>query len=161
MEFAFNITGIILTGLGRDATLTGRTGLWQDAINMGTNPFIGVGFESFWLGDRMAYFWDKHWMKPTEIHNGYLETYLNFGMIGLSILIMVIIKGFKNISNKLASDMNDGRLMFAYFMVILIFNITESAFQPMTQTGFILLMLAFKTSSSDIISKKQVTNQYL
>lgn len=161
MEFAFNITSIILAGLGRDATLTGRTDLWNDALAMKTNPFIGVGFEAFWLGDRLAFFWDKHWMHPTEIHNGYLETYLNFGIIGLSILIMVIIKGFKNISNTLASNMNDGRLMLAYFVIILIFNITESAFQPMTQTGFILLMIALNTRSSDIISKKQVTNQYL
>jgi exopolysaccharide production protein ExoQ len=140
MEFAFNITSIILAGLGRDATLTGRTDLWNDALAMKTNPFIGVGFEAFWLGDRLAFFWDKHWMHPTEIHNGYLETYLSFGIIGVFILITVVISGYKKITNKFVSNFKHARLFFTYYVIILIFNITESAFQPMHLIGFIFLL---------------------
>jgi O-antigen ligase len=68
---------------GRETTLTGRTELWNDLLAMGTNPWVGTGFESFFLGPRLDILWAKHWWRPNEAHNGYLETYLSwFGADG-------------------------------------------------------------------------------
>src|SRR5207244_7297359 len=51
-------TGAGLTEyMGRDSTLTGRTDLWRLVLGMTADPFVGTGFESFWLGDRL----DKMW----------------------------------------------------------------------------------------------------
>src|SRR5437773_10041835 len=36
--------------LGRDDTLTGRTEIWGKVIRMTTNPLMGGGYSSFWLG---------------------------------------------------------------------------------------------------------------
>ncbi len=40
--------------LGRNPTLTGRTEIWAAVIPMAPNPLVGAGFESFWLGPRVA-----------------------------------------------------------------------------------------------------------
>ena len=47
-----NVTGL-LEILGRDASLTGRTEIWQEALALDRNPILGAGFESFWLGPRL------------------------------------------------------------------------------------------------------------
>ena len=36
---------------GRTTTLTGRTDLWKVLLSMDTHPWLGAGFESFWLGN--------------------------------------------------------------------------------------------------------------
>jgi len=38
--------------LGRDSTLTGRNEIWKAVLAEKTNPLIGTGFYSFWLGGR-------------------------------------------------------------------------------------------------------------
>ncbi len=58
-EITFGISGYLITALGRDATLTGRTELWQQLFGFHTNPIFGVGFESFWLGDRTRKFEER------------------------------------------------------------------------------------------------------
>ena len=41
-----------IQALGRDSSLTGRTELWGELMRFRLNPWLGTGFESFWLGDR-------------------------------------------------------------------------------------------------------------
>ena len=82
---AFDMKGLIFSSLGREATLTGRTEVWEQVLNEDTNPLIGTGYESFWLGDRLTRFWQEHWWKPNQAHNGYLEVYLNLGMVSLGL----------------------------------------------------------------------------
>ena len=73
--------------LGKDPTLTDRTLLWAELLKVDINPLFGTGFESFWLGERFRSFTASHWWAPNEAHNGYLETYLNLGLVGLFLLI--------------------------------------------------------------------------
>jgi len=94
-ELAFGISGRFSESLGRGSNLTGRTELWAHCLEFQSNPIFGAGFDSFWLGERrerIAEFYN-HW-SPGGSHNGYLETYLNLGLIGLCILIGLIIATF-------------------------------------------------------------------
>ena len=74
--------------MGRDSTLTGRTEIWTHVLWVAGNPLLGTGFESFWLGDRLANVWS---IMPgiQEAHNGYLEVYLNLGWIGVTLLAVI------------------------------------------------------------------------
>src|SRR6266404_2502224 len=74
-ELAFGISGRLSEALGRTSTLSGRTELWEDLLKLDTNPILGAGFESFWLGERLQRVADIYWWHPNEAHNGYLETY--------------------------------------------------------------------------------------
>ncbi len=48
---------------------------------MKTNPLLGTGYESFWLGPRLQWFWQHAGLGHiNEAHNGYLEVYLNLGI---------------------------------------------------------------------------------
>src|SRR5436309_6376012 len=49
----------LVEAMGRDATLSGRTILWEELLRTNTDPWFGTGFESFWLGERAKWFWTK------------------------------------------------------------------------------------------------------
>src|SRR5438132_8108506 len=85
-DSVFGISDAILVALGRDATLTGRTELWNDVLTFRVNPLFGAGFESFWLGERLESLWQKHPWRPNQAHSGYLEMYLNLGYIGVALM---------------------------------------------------------------------------
>lgn len=142
IQSLFDITGMVIASLGRDTTLTGRTELWDDILAMHTNPFIGVGYGSFWLGDKRDVLWGKYWWRPTEAHNGYIEIYLEVGLIGLFILGCVIVSVFKNISKSLITQFEYGRLRIALLAVIVFYNITESAFRVDLLMYFIFLLVS-------------------
>ena len=72
----------------RDVTLSGRTTIWGAAVLMGMDrPWIGHGFNAFWLGDvgpsgevRRVAGWDV-----PGAHNGFLEIWLDLGLVGLAL----------------------------------------------------------------------------
>jgi len=143
-SFAVLFLGIgsgALTHMGRNSTLTGRTDIWAALFTVPINPMLGTGFESFWLGDRLAYLWSIPIVYGiTEAHNGYLEMYLNLGYVGVVLLAVMIWTGFRKITLLLQSNPGEGRLCFGYFLIALIYNFTEAGFRStdLIWIGFIL-----------------------
>lgn len=82
--------GIILNLLGRDATLTGRTDIWSVLAGaIADRPQLGYGYGAFWQLDSMPAYRVRaatEWLVPTA-HNGWLETALSVGLIGLGLLM--------------------------------------------------------------------------
>lgn len=145
LQYGFDVTQIIVSNLGRDETLTGRTDIWKEALAMVTSPLNGVGFESFWMGNRLERFVEKFGPFGKEVHNGYIEIYLDLGLIGVSLLIAVIINAFKAVVAELKSDYDYGKLFMTFWIIAILYNITESAFRPMQLMGFIFFLIAIKT----------------
>jgi exopolysaccharide production protein ExoQ len=143
-EWLFGITEGLLALLGRDPTLTDRTILWQDLVSMVNNPLIGTGYNGFWLGERMGKLWERWWWHPTQSHNGYLETYLELGLIGLICLVSLIVVSYKNVTKKLLYDFEVGRLEMTFFVVALLYNFTESAFKGLHLMWFVFLLTVVK-----------------
>jgi O-antigen ligase len=135
---------IDVSALGRDATLTGRVPLWKEVIDMHTDPFFGTGYESFWLGDRLAKMSERHWWHPSGAHNGYLETYLNLGWIGIFFLTGIIVSTFRKNTKELMPDSDFGRFQIAFFIMVLIYNVTESGFKGTILIWFIFLLIAVR-----------------
>jgi exopolysaccharide production protein ExoQ len=129
LEFGFNITDVLAEALGRDATLTDRTDLWQALRSANTSVLLGSGYESFWLGDRLLALWSHFGFKPNQAHNGYLEVYLNLGVIGLSFLVVFLIDSYRRIWSMFSSKPNFGSLSLAVWTIILLYNVTEAAFR--------------------------------
>lgn len=127
--FAVFIAPDVLSIVGRDPTLTGRTEIWNRALGMVGNPLLGTGFESFWLGPRLQSMWRMYWWHPNEAHNGYLEVYLNLGWIGVALLAVLLAWGYRNVISAFKEDPNVGRLRLAYFVAAVIYNLTEAAFR--------------------------------
>src|SRR5439155_10886726 len=93
-ELAFGILGRFSESLGRGSGMSGRRGLWTALLGMHTNPILGTGFESFWLGKRPLQLEGIFFFIPNEAHNGYLETYLTLGLVGVFLLVVLFVATF-------------------------------------------------------------------
>lgn len=129
LDFLFGIGESIVSGLGRDMTLTGRVEIWNEVISMSENTLFGSGHESFWLGQRAQRMWDKYYWRPNQAHNGYIEMYLHLGMVGLMLLLVMMFTGYKNILLKMISDHTLGSLKMTFFLTALLYNFAEAAFK--------------------------------
>ena len=117
--------------LGWDPTLTDRTQLWADAIALQLQPIAGMGFESFWLGARLDLPLSKCWWRPNQAHSGYIEIYLNRGLVGLFLFFALIISTFRKAAAGLTSesDFDFSRLRLAFLFALLSHNYTEATFK--------------------------------
>jgi O-antigen ligase len=132
---------LIVEGLGREMTLTDRTLLWADILKLVDNPLIGTGYDSFWLGERLTILWSKWWFQPNETHNGYIDIYIDLGIIGLLIMAGVIFSAYKNIRRTLLHDYDFGKVSMVYFVMFLLYNITEASLK--LRNGMFLIFLLF------------------
>src|SRR6266581_3098608 len=129
LGFFFNLDSGVAEVLGRDTTLTGRTSLWAELLRSDVDRLFGAGFESFWLGERVEQFWRKYWWHPNQAHNGYLEIFLNLGWIGVALLGVVMVWGYRNVVGSFRLDSETARLRLAYFAAGAVYNLTEAAFK--------------------------------
>jgi O-antigen ligase len=114
--------------LGRDPTLTGRTEIWKDLLIFDYNWILGTGYESFWLGERLIQVWTEAGY-ITQAHNGYLEIYLNLGIVGLFILVGMLISSYRRICRSFTHSPVLAPLVLASWTLMLFYNITEAAFK--------------------------------
>lgn len=126
LDYSFELKNSAISLLGRRPDLTTRIPMWPDLISMVRNPVIGFGFESFWLGERLKYV-QETW-GVFQAHNGYIETYLNLGGVGVGLLILWITIGYKKIYSCLMSDYSVGVLRFCLLTVVCVYNFTEATF---------------------------------
>jgi exopolysaccharide production protein ExoQ len=136
------VGGGALKTMGRNPTLTGRTDMWDVLLTVPINPILGTGFESFWLGKRLAYLWTFPIVDGiTEAHNGYLEVYLNLGWVGVMALMGLLWAGYKNVLRLLDRDPEAGQLRLGYFVIAVVYNFTEAAIRS-TDLVWIAFILA-------------------
>ncbi len=140
----YYIPGLIdsLAGiLGRNITLTGRTDLWKELLAQPINPLLGSGFQSFWQTPEAARLGEKYYFIPNQAHNGYLEVYIQTGLIGLFLLLATIIVTGKQIKNGILMENPLSRFFFPFYFLILVSNWTEATFNKMSVLWFILMMI--------------------
>jgi len=129
-ELGFNISNAIIRILGRDPSLTNRSMVWRVFLGTGTNPIVGTGFGSFWTTARMEYFASLE-IGATQAHNGYLETYLNLGIIGVLFFLALLIRSFRTLAEGLADRFAFNQFRLAYLAVFAFYNWTEAVFTVM------------------------------
>jgi len=149
----FQSSGGLIASLGRNPTLTGRTTVWPGLINLVPNPLVGVGYENFWLGPRL----DKVWvitqgLKINEAHSGYVELLLTLGWIGMALMGVLIVTGYRHVMAAYRRDPDIGGLRIAWFLAPLITGFTEAAFRMMCIT-WIVFLLATASSRWDAARK--------
>ena len=154
-EWAFGIYANVIQLLGKDPTLTDRTLLWADLLKVKINPLFGAGFESFWLGERFRNFAASRWWAPNQAHNGYLETYLNLGLVGLLLLIAWLIATFWKGRRELFSNFQFGRFRLGFLMAVIAYNWTEAAFKNISVIWFIFCLIALDYSQPESDSYEQ------
>lgn len=127
--------------LGRNETLTGRTDIWTMLWHWDINPVVGTGFEGFWLGDRREAVQDLY-PGLNEAHNGYLETYLNLGIVGVVITAAMLLATYGKCRRELLHNFEWGRFRMAYLFSFIVYNWTEASFRLNAFPFFIFFLVA-------------------
>jgi exopolysaccharide production protein ExoQ len=155
-----SVFGYLVTKFGRDITLTDRTYIWHDVYQAASrNPLLGVGYGGFWIGRLANIPWNASmtW-ELGQAHSGYIDTYLQLGLIGVFILAgMLITKIFKFIG---ALDEAFDFTCFRITMIITIMfvNVTETAFLRGDHHLWFILQLCVWMVPSAIPSVKPMVN---
>jgi O-antigen ligase len=131
--------GGVLGMMGRDSSLTGRTAIWQKILAIADHPWLGTGYESFWLGDRLRTI-AATYHGINQAHNGYIEIFLNLGWIGVLLLGVVLATGYRNIVVAFRRDRGAAQLRLAYFVVGIVMNFTEASFKMMSPVWLLFLL---------------------
>ncbi len=138
--------------LGRQSNLSGRTEIWAAVIPAAPNRLIGAGFESFWISPSVEKFrrglvgWWQGGEGLNEAHNGYIEVYLNLGWIGVCLISLILISGYRRAVAAFRLNPSIGGLMLAYITTSAVYGITEAGFR-MLDPIWIFLLLAVVTAS--------------
>jgi len=135
-----DIRSATISAASRDPTLSDRANLWAAVLAVPINPWIGTGWDNFWLGDRIVPIWERWQWQPRSAHNGYLEIYLYLGLAGIVLLLFVLLWIYKKSTALLVYDFEYGYLSLSFFIITLFYNYTESGFHRMHPMWFFLLL---------------------
>jgi len=141
----FNPGGGLVQSLGKDPGLTGRRDIWALVLGLHTNPLIGTGFETFWLGSRLEFMLNALVNLPiNEAHNGWIEVYLNLGWVGLCFIALLIVTGYKRIISHIRQDPEKGCLFLGFLLCALFYSFSEAGFRFGTVSWFFLLLVIIR-----------------
>lgn len=123
--------------LGRDSTLTGRTQIWRALVPYAQKKLIfGHGFGGFWTTSLVEQI-------SISSHNGYLDTILHLGLIGLIgfsiFLVSFILKCYK----LMGSAWDITILFISIIFMFLIHNISETSLGHLSSFPSSLIILSF------------------
>ncbi len=138
--------GPALEALGKDATLTGRVPLWALVDEMiARQPVLGYGYQAFWSegnGDAWRIWAIIGWMAPHS-HNGYRETLLGLGIVGLLVLFVVVARACWQGAVLHCNHPEDGWLWPNVLIgMFLVMNLTEAIFLLQNDLFFTLFAAA-------------------
>jgi len=150
----FQSSGALLEDIGKAPTLTGRTEIWRAVLNVPVNPFVGAGYESFWLGRRLQELLASFpSMQITEAHNGFLEIYLNLGWIGVSLLAGIMVLAYRRVSAAFRSQPDNGGLYLAWLLAAAVRGLSEAAFRMLSSSWIFFLMAVIAASQVTVTSQ--------
>jgi O-antigen ligase len=136
---------LVLAALGKDATLTGRTFLWQLASDMAARrPWLGYGYGAFWLGPGSwaGYVADlMHWEAP-HAHNGLLDLALDLGRAGVVLYLVGYVLALRAAIARARHPFVGSALPAAYLVFLALSNITESALLRQFSVFWVLYVYA-------------------
>jgi len=128
-----NLEDIIVGGLGKDLTLTGRTEFWPQlmaAVNQ--RPWFGYGYDGFFQQDKLgagtpAYFiYTPNGFQPKNPHNGGIGILLAFGWPGLILMMTSLLLNLAYAVRYLSrSTLEEAGIPICFLVSIIISNITE------------------------------------
>lgn len=135
-----------LEKMGRNPTLTGRSDIWKHITLDTVDPLVGDGFWCFWGGSGGQAIKEAMGTRIPNAHDGYLDIYLDGGIIGLVLLFCLL---FAN-GNRLVANLRRGRFQrvrFALLVVAILANISESFFARPSLVWFTTILVLIELPS--------------
>jgi O-antigen ligase len=153
LDWTMDLSNVVIGMLGRDASLTSRVPIWQGLREMVVNPFVGAGYQTFWLGDRLETIWEKYG-QINQAHNGYLEQYLNLGYIGVAFIGMIMLSGLLKVRRQFNVDYPWAMLRLCFILTAALYNYTEASLYGMSNVWVLLLVSCIEIPEQEDLSKE-------
>lgn len=140
----------LFTLLGKDVTLTGRTGIWSAVLDsIAKRPLLGYGYQAFWLGlegESYRVILAVSWVLA-QAQNGFLDVTLEMGVAGLTIVLLVFGFAFRDGVVCLLWSRDDTNLRavewyLAIVVLTLLYNLDESFLFDPKHLGSMIFLLA-------------------
>ena len=145
--------------LGRDATLTGRTRLWDILLPVIANrPMLGYGYGAFWngLNTEVLSVWIAAGRLAPVADNGYIDLWLSLGAVGVGLFLYIFVQAFHRAIEYLRLEPEFiGVWPITYLCIFAADNISESAL--FTRGTFSFLVFAILATSLALHHKRLVT----
>ncbi len=127
---AMNWQEAVLQAFGKNATLTGRTFLWDKGMESAMHtPLLGHGYNAFWIlgnpvAEQLWYKFDIDTRQGFHFHNVYVEIFVELGAIGLFLLVLLMLN---NIFQSLKLVLKHGmRVDYIFTLAIIIMLFVRS-----------------------------------
>jgi O-antigen ligase len=127
-------------------TLSGRTFIWDFAnIEIARKPLLGWGYQSFWLvgPDAPSVVDAPGWIKAMpSAHNGYLDTMLDTGYVGLALLVIFIFTTVYASGRLVDREPARGWLLLSLALFIILTNFLESTWMHGMDMPWLIFVIA-------------------
>ncbi|MCE4222451.1 O-antigen ligase family protein [Methylobacterium sp. C25] len=141
----------VVAALPVDSTFTGRTDIWRFAIEtIAARPITGYGFAAFWGTQTVRDVSEEGatWAGyASHSHNGYIDTTLTLGAVGLVLLLVVFVLGPLRNYQKLQFETGNTGPFATMFLQIWLFGILLSSMESFffDRSDAIWIMFLFAT----------------
>ena len=143
LDKTLNLSDMIIRAMGRDPSLTGRTDIWRLVLEQQDSPWIGNGYFIFWDSQAgMAVI--ESFMQINSAHNGFLEMYLDGGLIGGMLLVLFLLVVGKRVIDRTFTGHPLGRMGLVFWLLAILYNFSESSFFRLDVLWFTLLLMAIE-----------------
>ena len=131
--------------------LTGRTDIWDFANSeIARRPLLGWGYQSFWLvgPDAPSVVDAPGWIKTMpSAHNGYLDTKVDMGYIGLTLLVIFIFATLHAIGRVAVREPARAWLLLTLALFLILTNFLETGWMHgMDMLWLMFLIVAAETA---------------
>lgn len=143
--WAWDFHAVALALLG-DPTLTMRTDIWSFAYEMASHrPLTGYGYEVFWGAGPSSpnqIYGEGFVRKVVHAHNGYLDTMVHLGLIGLGLVFVMVLEALRQAGRR--ADVEPG-VAFGHLLLLiflLLYNLLEVTwFRSFSITSMVLVLI--------------------
>ncbi len=143
------IAGAFLEATGKDLSLTGRTDLWQVALDeIAARPLLGAGYQAVWvIGNPVAeMLWQDFGVESRNgfnFHNNYLSNAVEIGLVGAALQAVLVFGALIGTLRWVLNDCRAETLFLSLFMVRqIVLSMVEVAFFFQFDSGTILTVAA-------------------
>lgn len=155
--------GAVVSSVGRDPTLTGRTEIWGLVWMMIMDkPILGYGYGAFWRGleGPSEFVWRSFGVPLFYSHNGFLDVWLDVGVVGLLLLLAGLVICFKKAARMFRVSKSAESMWPLLFLILLfVSNLTEGSILRVNLLPWLLYMaIALKLSKAVILTPSATPN---
>jgi exopolysaccharide production protein ExoQ len=163
-----NLESIVVGGLGKDLTLTGRTEFWPQLIAAANQrPWFGYGFNGFFQQDLLgaktpAYFvYTPNGFQPKTAHNGGISVLLSFGYPGLILILVSLVTNLIFAVRELSRrPLSEAGIPIIYLVFIILNNLTEGSLNDIGDALLAYVLLTVRLSIDSAKSASSAKHTY-